>query len=97
MSTVKEALKIVKGRAADTPSAQQMRLFVERVERLEAEKQALADDIKDVFAEAKATGFDTPTLRAIVRLRKLESHVLQEKKALLETYGNALGMQLTLL
>lgn len=78
-------------------AADQLRLFVERVERLLEEKAGLAEDIRDVFAEAKTNGYDAPTMRSIIRLRKLESHVLQEKKALLETYGSALGMQLTLL
>ena len=73
-------------------AADQLRLFIERIERLEEEKKGIADDIKDVYAEAKATGYDTKTMRAIVRLRRLESHVRQEADALLETYRNALGL-----
>ena len=70
----------------------QLRAFVERVERLEEEKAALAADIREVYAEAKAMGFDTKTLRAIVRLRKQDAHERQEQEALLATYMVALGM-----
>ncbi len=74
-------------------AADQLRLFIERIERLEEEKKGIADDIKDVYAEAKATGYDTKTMRAIVRLRKMENHVRQEAEALLETYKSALGIE----
>ncbi|RXR27546.1 DUF2312 domain-containing protein [Sphingobium fluviale] len=74
-------------------AADQLRLFIERIERLEEEKKGIADDIKDVYSEAKATGYDVKTMRAIVRLRKLESHVRQEAEALLETYKSALGIE----
>ncbi|WP_293943720.1 DUF2312 domain-containing protein [Sphingomonas sp.] len=73
-------------------AADQLRLFIERIERLEEEKKGIADDVKDVYAEAKSTGFDTKTMRAIVRLRKLEAHTRQEMDALLETYRTALGL-----
>ena len=73
-------------------AADQLRLFIERIERLEEEKKGIADDVKDVYAEAKANGYDTKTMRAIVRLRKMESHARQEADALLETYRNALGL-----
>ncbi len=73
-------------------AADQLRLLIERIERLEEEKKGIADDIKDVYGEAKATGYDVKTIRAIVRLRKLESHVRQEAEALLETYKAALGI-----
>ena len=73
-------------------AADQLRLFIERIERLEEEKKGVADDIKDVYSEAKANGYDTKTMRAIVRLRKMESHARQEADALLETYRNALGL-----
>ena len=73
-------------------AADQLRLFIERIERLEEEKKGIADDIKDVYSEAKSTGYDVKTMRAIVRLRKLENHVRQEAEALLETYKNALGI-----
>ena len=77
---------------SDNISAEQLRLLIERVERLEEEKKGIADDIKDVYAEAKSTGFDTKTMRHIVRLRKMEKHHRDEADALLETYRNALGL-----
>lgn len=70
----------------------QLKAVVERVERLEEEKKALADDIKDVYAEAKAHGFDTRALRTIIRLRKQDADELAEQQAILETYCHALGM-----
>jgi uncharacterized protein (UPF0335 family) len=70
----------------------QLKAFVERVERLEEEKKALADDIRDVYAEAKATGFDVKALRTIVRLRKQDVNERKEYEAVLETYLHALGM-----
>lgn len=78
--------------ATDNVSAEQLRLFIERIERLEEDKKGIADDIKDVYAEAKGTGFDTKTMRAIVRLRKMEAAARQEAEALLETYKTALGL-----
>ncbi len=77
---------------SDVIAADQLRLLIERIERLEEEKKGIADDIRDVYAESKSTGFDTKTMRAIVRLRKMEKHQLQEADALLETYRAALGM-----
>lgn len=74
-------------------AADQLRLFIERIERLEEEKKGIGDDIKDVYLEAKATGYDVKTMRQIVRLRKLEKHVRQEAEALLETYKAALGLE----
>ena len=73
-------------------AADQLRLFIERIERLEEEKKGVADDVKDVYAEAKANGYDTKTMRAIVRLRRMEKHARDEADALLETYRNALGL-----
>ena len=73
-------------------AADQLRLFIERIERLEEEKKGIADDVKDVYAEAKANGYDTKTMRKVVALRKMETHVRQEADALLETYRNALGL-----
>ena len=70
----------------------QLRTVVERIERLEEEKQALAEDIKEVYAEAKANGFDTKTLRAVIRLRKQDVAERQEREALLDLYMHALGM-----
>ena len=78
--------------AEGTVAAEELRLLIERIERLEEEKKAIADDVKDVYGEAKARGYDTKTIRAIVRLRKMENHVRQEAEALLETYKAALGI-----
>jgi uncharacterized protein (UPF0335 family) len=69
-----------------------LKAFVERIERLEEEKKAIADDIKDVYAEAKGTGFDAKALRAVVRLRKMDADERKEQDAILETYLHALGM-----
>lgn len=74
-------------------AADQLRLFIERIERLEEEKKGIADDIRDVYAEAKATGYDVKTMRAIIRLRKMENHDRMEAEALLETYKAALGIE----
>ncbi len=71
----------------------QLRAIVERIERLEEEKQGIADDIKDVYAEAKANGFDAKVLRQIVRLRKQEPNERQEYEAILDLYMQALGMR----
>jgi len=68
------------------------RLFIERIERLEEEKKGIADDIRDVYAEAKANGYDVKTMRAVVRLRRMEKNARQEADALLETYRSALGL-----
>ena len=70
----------------------QLRAFVERVERLEEEKAALAADLKEVYAEAKSMGFDVKTLRTVVRIRKQDLNERQEAEALLATYMIALGM-----
>ncbi|MBT2187938.1 DUF2312 domain-containing protein [Sphingobium nicotianae] len=77
---------------SDNISADQLRLLIERIERLEEEKKGIADDIKDVYGEAKATGFDVKTMRSIVRLRKMEKHHREEAEMLLETYKAALGL-----
>ncbi len=74
-------------------AADQLRLFIERIERLEEEKKRIADDIRDVYAEAKATGYDAKTMRAIVLLRKMEKNDRMEAEALLETYKAALGLE----
>ncbi len=70
----------------------QLRTIVERIERLEEEKKALADDIRDVYAEAKGNGFDVKTLRQVVRLRKVEATEREEQEAMLDLYLSALGM-----
>lgn len=74
-------------------AADQLRLLIERIERLESEKRGISDDIKDVYAEAKATGYDVKTMRNIVRLRRMKQHHREEAEQLLETYLAALGMK----
>ena len=69
-----------------------MRLLIERIETLEAEKQGIADDVKDTYSEAKSRGYDTKIMRQIVRLRKMEAHARQEADMLLDTYRAALGI-----
>src|SRR6266550_2546042 len=69
-----------------------LKAFVERIERLEEEKKTIADDVRDVYAEAKASGFDAKALRTVVRLRKLDADERKEQEAILETYLHALGM-----
>jgi len=70
----------------------QLKAIVERIERLEEEKKATSDDIRDVYAEAKGTGFDIKALRSIVRMRKQDTDERREEQAVLEMYMNALGM-----
>lgn len=77
---------------SDNISAEQLRLLVERVERLIEERKGLNDDIKDVFAEAKSTGFDVPTMKWAIRERAVERQKRQEQEALRETYGTELGL-----
>ncbi len=71
---------------------QQLRAIIERIERLEEEKAALAADIREVYSEAKGQGFDTKALRKIIQMRKKEAHERQEEEAVLTTYLHALGM-----
>ena len=68
-----------------------LKSFVERIERLEEEKKALANDIKEVYAEAKGNGFDTKTLRKVVRYRKQDRAKRQEEEAILDLYLSAIG------
>jgi len=70
----------------------QLKSIVERIERLEEEKKTLADDIRDVYAEAKGNGFDVKALRTIVKLRKQDANERREQETILETYMHALGM-----
>lgn len=70
----------------------QLRLLIERIERLEEEKKGIGDDIKDVYSEAKSTGYDAKIMRQIVRLRKMKPDDRREMEAVLETYKNALGI-----
>lgn len=73
-------------------AGQRLKSLIERIERLEDEKKGLADDVKDVYAEAKGVGFDGPTIRRIVKLRKMEPEKIREQDELLELYKSAIGM-----
>ena len=73
-------------------AADELKAFIERIERLEEEKAGIASDIKDVFAEMKARGFDSKAVRAILRIRKKDHSERQEEEAILELYLQALGM-----
>ena len=73
-------------------AGERLRQFIERIERLEEEKAALAGDIREVYAEAKGVGFDPKIMRQVIKLRKMDKDEVQEQDALLETYLHALGM-----
>jgi uncharacterized protein (UPF0335 family) len=73
-------------------SADQLRSIVERIEKLSEEKEAIAADIRDVYAEAAGNGYDRTAIRQIIKLRKLEAHVREEQETILETYMRALNM-----
>ncbi len=75
-----------------TTTDNQLRLFIERIERLEEEKKGIADDIRDTYAEAKSQGYDAKIMRQIVRLRKMAANDRAEMEALLDTYKAALGL-----
>lgn len=70
----------------------QLRAYIERIERLEKEKKSIAEDIKDVYGEAKGTGFDTKSLREVIKIRKQDADQRAEQIAITETYLHALGM-----
>jgi len=90
MATAQAALK--DDQPARRFAKDQLKAFVERVERLEEEKKAIADDIRDVYGEAKANGYDVKAMRVVVRLRKQDVNERKEQEAILETYLHALGM-----
>jgi uncharacterized protein (UPF0335 family) len=73
-------------------AGERLKSFVERIERLEEEKRALAADIKEVYSEAKSAGFDIKTMREIIKIRRMDEDDLDEREALLDTYKRALGM-----
>ena len=73
-------------------SGERLRSFIERIERLEEEKKALSDDIREVYCEAKGTGFDIKVLRQIIRLRKMDASDRNEMQEILDVYKRALGM-----
>ena len=77
----------------DAVAHDQLRAFVERIERMEEEKKAISDDIREIYAEAKGNGFDTKVLRQVVKLRKQDAAERAEQEALLDLYLTALGMQ----
>ncbi|PRD44073.1 DUF2312 domain-containing protein [Phyllobacterium phragmitis] len=77
---------------AQTVAVGQLRAFIERIERLEEEKKTISEDIKEVYAEMKGTGFDTKAVRTIIRLRKKEDQERQEEEAMIQLYKDALGM-----
>ncbi|AZO46354.1 DUF2312 domain-containing protein [Mesorhizobium sp. M7D.F.Ca.US.005.01.1.1] len=77
---------------SQTVAAGQLRAFIERIERLEEEKKTIGDDIKEVFAEAKGTGFDTKAIRSIIKLRKKDQTERQEEETILQLYMTAIGM-----
>lgn len=74
-------------------AADRLRSFIERIERLEEEKAALAADVREIYAEAKGVGFDPKIMRQVIKLRKMDTAELQEQDALLDTYKHALGME----
>jgi uncharacterized protein (UPF0335 family) len=74
-------------------AADELRLLIERAERLEEEKKGISDDIKDVFAEAKGRGYDPKAIRKILSIRKKRAEEVQEENAILQIYMEALGMQ----
>ncbi|MBM3637738.1 MAG: DUF2312 domain-containing protein [Alphaproteobacteria bacterium] len=78
---------------SNSVSGEELKAFIERIERLEEEKAALAGDIRDVYSEAKANGFDTKIMRKIVTLRRKDHAERKEEEAIMELYLEALGMQ----
>jgi uncharacterized protein (UPF0335 family) len=92
MATAANSAAVKDDQAAHRFAKDHLKAFVERVERLEEEKKTIADDIRDVYAEAKANGFDVKALRTVVRLRKQDVNERKEQEAILETYLHALGM-----
>lgn len=81
--------------SVESVAQDQLKSFVERIERMEEEKANIAADIREIYAEAKGNGFDIKILRALIRLRKMEPHEREEQDALLDLYKSALGMNVT--
>lgn len=101
VATVKQALEIVKGnnsekRHAGGVEATRLRAFVERIEKLEEEKAGIGGDVRDTYAEAKANGFCTKTMRQIIKLRRMKPNERTEQDYMLDLYKRALGMQMEL-
>ena len=80
------------GMGGGTVAADEIRLLIERAERLEEEKKGISDDIKDVFAEAKSRGYDPKALREIIKIRRKKREEYQEEQSILELYMSSLGM-----
>ena len=78
--------------SAGTVTADQLRLFIERIERLEEENKGISDDVRDVYSEAQSNGYDAKIMRQIVRLRKMNTDDRQEMEAILDVYKSALGL-----
>ena len=83
-------MSVIRGSGA---GAEQLTQFIERIERLEEEKRALMADIKDVYTEAKVTGFEPKIMRQVIRLRSMDRDLLSEQDTLLDTYRDALGLR----
>ncbi len=79
-----------------TVSDEQLRLFIERIERLEEEKKGVGDDIRDTYSEMKSQGYDAKLVRKLIKLRKMNPHDRAEMEAVLEVYCNAVGLQMSL-
>jgi len=77
---------------SEVVAADELRLLIERIERLEEDKKAVSEDITNVYSEAKSRGFDPKIMRQIIKLRAMEQHQRQEWEAVLDTYMSALGM-----
>lgn len=76
----------------DSVAQDQLRAFIDRIERMEEEKAAISADVKEIYAEAKGNGFDTAILRQIIKIRKMDANERMENEAILELYMTALGM-----
>jgi uncharacterized protein (UPF0335 family) len=92
MSGQTSAIKVSAGTTPGNFATDRLKTLIERIERLEEEKAALAEDVRDVFAEAKSAGFDVKVIRQIIRLRKIDSNDRAEQEELLDLYKAALGM-----
>lgn len=92
MAAQSSALKVSPGTTKENFAAARLKSLVERIERLEEEKAGLAEDIREVYGEAKSTGFDVKVMRQIIRLRKIDGNERAEQEELLELYKASLGM-----
>ena len=86
------ALAAVAKKKTENVAADRLRSLVERIERLDEERKALGNDIRDIYAEAKSAGFDVKVLRQLIRIRKQEPAEVEEQESLLDVYRHALGM-----